>query len=169
VTVAVSINSLTEEIRQQLEPRTASYPKRLEVIEKLAEKNVPVYVMVAPIIPGLNDHEIANVIKAAAERGAHSAGFTIVRLNGEIGKVFTDWVHKAFPDAAEKILHRIEACHGGTLNDSRWGNRMHGDGNVAESIHQLFRIASEKYFKNRKPFEHNLTAFKQPKSQLELF
>lgn len=169
VSVAVSINSLTEETRQKLEPRTASYPKRLEVIEKLSEKNIPVYVMVAPIIPGLNDHEIANVIKAAAERGARSAGFTIVRLNGEIGKVFTDWVHKAYPDAAEKILHRIEECHGGSLNDSRWGSRMRGDGNIAESIHQMFKMASSKCFKDRKPFEHNLTAFKRPKSQLELF
>ncbi len=169
VSVAVSINSLTEELRQKMEPRTASYPKRLEVIEKLAEKNIPVMVMVAPIIPGLNDHEIANVMKAAAERGAYSAGFTIVRLNGEIGNVFESWIRKAFPDRAEKVLHRIQSCHGGNLNDSRWGKRMRGDGNIAESIHQMFRMASAKYFNEKKRFELNLTAFRQPKSQMELF
>lgn len=169
VSVALSINSLTEELRQKMEPRTASYPKRLEVIEKLAEKNIPVIVMVAPIIPGLNDHEIANVLKAASERGAYGAGFTIIRLNGEIGNVFETWIRKAFPDRAEKVLHRIQTCHGGNLNDSRWGKRMRGDGNIAESIHQMFRMASAKYFKNKKSFTFNVMAFRQPKSQMELF
>lgn len=169
VSVAVSINSLTEELRQKMEPRTASYPKRLEVIQKLSEKNIPVSVMVAPVIPGLNDHEIPRVIKASAEHGATGAGFTIVRLNGEIGKIFDDWIRKTFPDKADKVLHRIQACHGGRLSDSRWGKRMRGEGSVAESIHQMFRIACAKYFKDRKPFEFNLTAFRVPKAQMELF
>ncbi|HXH18917.1 MAG TPA: PA0069 family radical SAM protein [Chitinophagales bacterium] len=169
VSVAVSINSLTEELRQKMEPRTASYPKRLEVIQKLSEKNIPVSVMVAPVIPGLNDHEIPSVIKASAERGASGAGFTIVRLNGEIGKVFDDWIRKTFPGKADKVLHRIQACHGGRLSDSRWGKRMRGEGSVAESIHQMFRIACAKYFKDRKPFEFNLSAFRVPAAQMELF
>lgn len=169
VSVAVSINSLTEELRQKMEPRTASYPKRLEVIQKLSGKNIPVIAMVAPVIPGLNDHEIPNVIKAASQHGASEAGFTLVRLNGEIGKVFEDWIHKAFPDKAVKVLHRIQSCHAGNLNDSRWGKRMRGEGNIAESIHQMFRMAAAKYFKNKKPFELNRSAFRVPKAQLELF
>lgn len=169
VSVAVSINSLTEELRQKMEPRTACYPKRLEVIQRLSEKHIPVMAMVAPVIPGLNDHEIPNVIKAVAEHGAGGAGFTIVRLNGEIGKVFEDWLRKTFPDKAEKVLHRIQSCHGGNLNDSRWGKRMRGEGNVAQSIHQMFRMASAKYFKDKKPFIFNLSAFKVPKAQMELF
>lgn len=169
VRVAVSINSLTEALRLKMEPRTASYRKRLEVIEKLSEKNIPVIVMAAPVIPGLNDHELPDVLKAAAGRGARGAAFTIVRLNGEVGNVFENWIRTAFPDRADKVLHRIQSCHGGSLNDSRWGRRMRGEGNVAESIHQLFRMASAKYFKKEKLLPLNCAAFKVPKAQMELF
>jgi len=126
--------------------------------------------MVAPVIPGLNDHEIPSVIKAVSEHGANSAGYIIVRLNGAVGQVFENWIRKTFPDKADKVLHRIQACHSGKLNDSRWGRRMRGEGNVAESIGKLFKIASSKYFKNKKPFEFNLNAFRQQiPAQLELF
>jgi len=170
VSVAVSINSLTEELRQKMEPRTASYSKRLGVIQTLAGKNIPVMVMVAPVIPGLNDHEIPSVIEAAAAHGASGANYIIVRLNGETGKIFEDWIRKTFPDRADKVLHRIQACHANRLNDSRWGTRMRGEGIVAESIANLFRMASAKYFRDKKPFEYNLTAFrKHLPLQLPLF
>ncbi len=170
VNVAVSMNSLTESLRQQLEPRTASYQKRLEVMQRLSEKNIPVHLMVAPVIPGLNDHEIPNVLEAAAENGAHTAAYLIVRLNGQIAAIFSDWIQKAFPDKAEKVLHRIAACHGGKLSDSRYGTRMKGEGNVAESIGSLFKISYRKYYGTPKKFEYNLTVFRQPpKGQLKLF
>jgi DNA repair photolyase len=168
--VSVSMNSMREEIRLKLEPRTASMPQRLKTIEALAKNGIPVNVMVAPIIPGLTDHEIPEVIKAVAERGALSAHYTIVRLNGSIGDIFTDWVEKAFPERAEKILHQIADCHGGKLNDSRYGTRMSGEGKTAEAIANLFRISKNKYMEGRVWPEFDLTCFKRPgNGQMSLF
>ncbi|MFB9841221.1 PA0069 family radical SAM protein [Mucilaginibacter ginsenosidivorans] len=154
----ISITSLNEQIRQKLEPRTVTASGRLAVIQKLTEIGVPVRVMAAPIIPGLNSNEIPAIIKAAADRGARAAGFTIVRLNGSIAEIFTDWIHKAFPDRAEKVLNMIRACHEGKLNDSEFGRRMGGDGKVAESIHQMFRMATNRFMAGREmpPFDYSL-------------
>ena len=158
VHVAVTLNSLNESLRLKLEPRTVTGQSRLKLISKLAAENIPVRLMLAPIIPGLNSDEIPTVIKAAADAGASSASFTIVRLNGSIAEIFTDWIHKAYPDRANKVLHMIADCHDGKLNDSRWGKRMRGEGNVAESIHQLFRISVNRFMPGRvlRPlnFEH---------------
>src|ERR1700710_2330109 len=158
VHVNVSLTSLNEQLRQKLEPRTVTATGRLGVIQKLSEKGVPVRVMAAPIIPGLNSNEIPDIIKASADSGALSAGFTIVRLNGSIAGIFSDWIHKAFPDRAEKVLNMIRSCHDGNLNDSDFGRRMSGDGNVAESIHQLFRMATNRFMAGREmpPFDYTL-------------
>ena len=115
--------------------------------------------MAAPIIPGLNSNELPDIIKAATDRGALSAGFTIVRLNGSIGEIFTDWVHKAFPDRAEKVLNAIRACHGGNLNDSDFGRRMSGDGEVAKAIHQLYRMACIRFLSGREMPPHDYSLF----------
>jgi DNA repair photolyase len=149
VSVNISLNSLNEQLRQKLEPRTVTATGRLNVIQKLSENNVPVRVMVAPIIPGLNSNEMPGIIKAAADRGARGAGFTIVRLNGSIAEIFSDWIHKAFPDRADKVLNMIRTCHDGNLNDSNFGRRMSGDGHVAQSIHQLFRMACNRFMQGR--------------------
>ncbi|SEN99262.1 DNA repair photolyase [bacterium A37T11] len=143
--VAVTINSLNEELRQKMEPRTVTAMGRMKVIRKLTEAGIPVMLMCAPIVPGLNSDEMPALIKIAAEHGARAASFTIVRLNGAIAEIFTDWVHKAYPDRAEKVLHSIAACHGGSLNDSQWGRRMKGEGQEAESIRQLFSLALKRY------------------------
>jgi DNA repair photolyase len=158
VHVNVSLNSLNEKLRQKLEPRTVTATGRLGVIQKLSENGVPVRLMAAPIIPGLNSDEIPDVVKAAADRGALGAGFTIVRLNGSIAEIFTDWIHKAFPDRAEKVLNMIKACHDGKLNDSEFGRRMGGDGKIAESIHQLFRMAVNRFMAGRQmpDFDYSL-------------
>src|SRR6201986_5032809 len=147
--VNVSITSLNEQLRQKLEPRTVTAAGRLGVIQKLSEPGKPVRVMAAPIIPGLNSSEIPAIIKAAADRGALAAGFTIVRLNGSIAEIFSDWIHKAFPDRAEKVLNMIKACHDGKLNDSDFGRRMSGDGNIAQSIHQMFRMSVNRFMGDR--------------------
>lgn len=157
--VNISITSLNEQLRQKLEPRTVTASGRLGVIQKLTEKGIPVRVMAAPIIPGLNSSEIPNIIKAAADRGAVAAGFTIVRLNGSIAEIFTDWIHKAFPDRAEKVLNMIKACHDGKLNDSDFGRRMSGDGNIAESIHQMFRMAVNRFMGDRVMPEFDYSLF----------
>jgi DNA repair photolyase len=170
VQVFVTITSLDEDIRIKLEPRTATYKNRLKVLEELSKRGIPCGVMVAPIIPGLTNYGVPKVIEAAANAGAYTAGFTIVRLNGAISELFTDWVHKSFPDAADKILSQIAACHGGTLNDSRFGNRMSGDGKIAESIKQLFTIAKRKHMGKTPKFSFNLDAFERPpQGQLSLF
>jgi DNA repair photolyase len=146
--VSISITSLQESIRRILEPRTATIAKRLETVKALTNIGVPVNVMMAPIIPAINSHEILPLVKEVAKRGAVSMGYTIVRLNGAIGEVFTEWIKKTLPDRAEKVLHQIAACHGGTLNDSQYGRRMKGEGNIAGQIHQQFVIARKKYLPN---------------------
>ncbi len=170
VHVAVTLNSLNETLRQKLEPRTVTGQSRIRLISKLAEHNIPVRLMCAPIIPGLNSDEIPAILKAAADAGASAATFTLVRLNGAIAEIFTDWIHKAYPDRADKVLHMIASCHEGKLNDSRWGKRMGGDGKVAESIHQLFRISVNRFMKGRylKPLTTGHFSPKMGK-QLDLF
>ncbi len=170
VHVAVTLNSLNESLRQKLEPRTVTGQSRIRLIHRLSSENIPVRLMYAPIIPGLNSDEIPTVIKAAADAGASAASFTLVRLNGAISEIFKDWIYKAYPDRAEKVLHMIADCHGGKLNDSRWGKRMSGDGRVAESIHQLFSISVNRFMSGRTmghlSFEHFSPSYGK---QLHLF
>jgi len=159
VKVNISITTLDEQIRQKLEPRTVTGTGRLNVIQKLSNAGVPVRVMIAPIIPGLNSNEIPEIIKAAADKGATSALFTLIRLNGSVAEIFTDWIHKAFPDRAEKILNQIRECHGGYLNDSQFGRRMKGDGHVAEAIQQLFTLSVKRYIGHNKAPQLDHTLF----------
>jgi DNA repair photolyase len=159
VHVMVSITSLDEDLRMAMEPRTVTYKNRLRVIEELTKAGIPAGVMNAPIIPGLNSQDIPSVIKAAAEHGAVDAGYTIVRLNGAVHDIFRDWLFKNFPDRGDKVWHQIMECHGGQVNDSRFGVRMRGEGKVAESIRALFKMAVKKYMKGRKPYELNTKDF----------
>jgi DNA repair photolyase len=147
VQVNFSITTLDEDLRLVLEPRTASAKKRLKTVEELTKSGIPVRIMAAPIIPGLNSHEIPSILKAGAEHGAKDASYIIVRLNGQVGLVFEDWIRKTYPDKADKVLNLIRSCHGGTLNESRFGIRMRGEGKEAESIASLFKISYSKYFK----------------------
>jgi DNA repair photolyase len=161
VQVYISITTLNEDLRRAMEPRTASAIKRLQTVEGLAKAGVPVGIMNAPIIPGLNHHEIPAILKAAAEHGASGAGMTVVRLNGSIGKIFEDWLRKNFPDRFDKVWNQISALHGGNVNDSQFGRRMSGEGNFADVIHQLFRTSKKKYFGDRKMPPMNLTKFRK--------
>lgn len=146
VHVAVSITSLDESVRRTMEPRTATATQRLEVVRRLSEAGVPVRVMIAPVIPGLTDHEVLPIAKAAADAGALAINHTVVRLNGDVGEVFGAWARERFPERAERILNRIRDCHDGQLNDSRFGTRQKGTGPYAESIRQRVRIARQRYF-----------------------
>ncbi len=148
VHVAVSITSLDESLRRTMEPRTATARQRLEVVRQLSAAGVPVRVMIAPIVPGLTDHEIIDIAAAAAEAGARAINYTIVRLNGDIGEIFGAWARTHYPDRAERILARIRDCHDGKLNDSEFGRRQKGAGVYAESIAQRVKIARLKYFPN---------------------
>ncbi len=161
VNVMISITTLNEELRRQMEPRTASAVKRLQTIEALAKEGIPVGVMNAPIIPGLNHHEIPNILKAAADHGATACGMTVVRLNGSISKIFEDWLRKNFPDRFEKVWNQIGELHGGNVNDSVFGRRMSGDGNIASAIQQLYQIAKKKYFAGKRLAPLDLTKFRK--------
>ncbi len=149
VGVHISLTSLNENTRRVLEPRTTSIKKRLETIKTLSEKNIPVNAMLAPIIPGINSHEILDLAKKAAENGAISFAQTVVRLNGAIGQIFTNWIRKAMPDKADKVLSLIASCHGGKLNDSRFGLRVKGEGIIAQQISDLGKLAKNKYYKDK--------------------
>lgn len=165
---AVSITSLDEDIRSTLEPRTVTAKRRLQVIKTLHEAGIPMGVMTAPIIPGLTDNEIPAIIEAASESGATWAGYTVVRLNGAIGTLFKEWVNHHFPDRAAKILNQIKECHGGTVNDSRFGLRMSGQGQYAENIRQLHSFACRKYFQDKVTPELDTSLFLRG-GQMSLF
>ena len=153
--VSISLTTLDEEVRRMLEPRTASVLQRLKTIEVLAAAGISVNVMLAPIIPGINDHEIMAMAKKVSELGAQSIAHTLVRLNGDVGIIFEDWIQRTMPGRAEKVLNKIRACHGGNLNDSRFGTRMSGEGKIAEIVHQRMRLAKRMFFGQTEKWDYN--------------
>lgn len=167
--VYVSINSLNEDLRQVMEPRTTTAKQRLKVVEELSKDGIPVGVMVAPLVPGLSDHEIPKILKAVANAGAIKAGYTVVRLNGAIGQIFEDWLQKNFPDRFDKVWHSIQSCHGGNVNDSRFGDRMRGDGNISQMIRDSFRLHCRLNGLNVKDIILDHTLFKVPSNQVSMF
>lgn len=170
VRVFSSITSLDEDLRQAMEPRTASYRSRLKVVKTLTDAGVPCGIMNAPLIPGLNDMHMHDVLKAASEAGAKWAGYTVVRLNGTIGGIFKDWLYKAFPERADKVWRQICECHGGTVNDSRFGDRMSGDGKFATLIRDQFQLYCRKFHINETHMEMNTSDFRRVSNkQLSLF
>ena len=170
ISVLVSITSLSEDTRRLLEPRTATIKRRLKVVKELSDHGIPVKVMLAPIIPSINSHEILPMAKAVSEAGALGIAHTLVRLNGANGDIFTDWIKKAMPDRADKVLHQIASCHGGKLNESRFGVRMRGEGQIAKQIKDLMTLAKHKYFKDKAMPKLNTELHEQYKDgQLKLF
>ncbi len=138
--VTISITTLDASLAQKLEPRASNPRSRLAALRELANANVPVGVNVAPIIPGLNDHEIPSILAAAAEAGAQFAYYTIVRLPLAVATVFTNWLETHFPDRKNLVLGRIQSLRGGKLNESAFGLRMRGQGIHAEQIHRIFEV-----------------------------
>ncbi len=161
VRVLTSVNSLDEDLRRVLEPRTTSYKSRLQVLETFSKAGVPTGIMNAPIIPGLNDMHMHDVLKAASEAGAQWAGYTVVRLNGAVGSIFKDWLYKSFPDRADKVWRQISDCHDGHVNDSRFGNRIVGDGKFAEIIKSQFQIYCRKFQLNESKLDLNTKDFRR--------
>src|SRR5690554_7789908 len=126
--------------------------------------------MMAPIIPSLNSHEILPLVKKVAELGAKDVSYTIVRLNGQVADIFKDWAHKTIPDRAERILNQIAECHDGSLNDSNWGRRIKGSGNIAEQIKITMDIAKRRYLKDESSYPLDRSHYLEIKSpQLRLF
>ncbi|MDG4715108.1 PA0069 family radical SAM protein [Winogradskyella marincola] len=170
ISVNISITSLSEDTRRILEPRTATIKRRLQTVKELSDNGIPVNVMLAPIIPSINSHEILPMAKAVSEAGALGIAHTVVRLNGAIGEIFSDWIKKTLPDRADKVLHQIENCHGGTLNESRYGVRMRGEGQIAKQINDLMALARLKYFRGKTMPKLNTSLHEQYKDgQMKLF
>jgi DNA repair photolyase len=169
-TVCLSITTLDADLRKVMEPRTSPAPARLAAIRKLAEAGIPVSVNVAPIIPGLNEHEIPAILKAAAEAGATGAGFTLLRLPHANKELFVKWLETHFPDRKEKVLNQLRTMRDGKLNNSEWGTRMKGEGIFAEQIKRIFDVARRKAgIKNNQP-PLSTAAFRRPGgTQLNLF
>lgn len=169
VCVFVSITAMDEKLRLVMEPRTTTYRQRLRVIKELGEVGVRTGVMCAPMIPGINDQEMPAILNAAADNGALSAGYTIVRLNDAVEIIFKDWLKNNFPDRYEKVCHLIESCHGGEVHDSQWGRRMRGEGNIAELIARQFKLQTKKLGLNQQKFVLDTSLFCRPGQQLSLF
>lgn len=169
VNVAISITSLNEDLRRKLEPRTSTAQKRLGIIKTLSDNQIPIFAMIAPIIPGLNSHELLDIMKAVSEKGAYSFGTTIVRLNDTVFPVFKDWIEKVFPLKAEKVLNQIKEAHGGGHQDKRYGYRMHGEGKLIAAIHETLRIGRKKYFVDKPKPELSTKHFNLKPHQLRIF
>ncbi len=168
VHVMITITTLQDDLRSKMEPRTVTGINRLNTIEQLAKAGVPVGVMIAPVIPGLNSKEIPEIIKQASEHGATEAAYTILRLNKDVEQIFVDWIRKNFPDAADKVLNQVADCHGGRVGDSRFGKRMRGEGPVSSVINQLFRTSVTKFMTIRGFPPLDIELFRRVSSQGQL-
>ena len=142
--VFISVTTLDASLTAKLEPRTSSPNRRLAAIEALARAGVPVGAMVAPVIPGLTDHELPSILQAVANAGATFAGYTPLRLPGAVAPLFEQWLIHHFPDRKDKILNRIRSIRGGRLNDPGFNTRMRGQGEFADGIANLFALGCRK-------------------------
>jgi DNA repair photolyase len=168
--VNVSITSLDTNLQRVMEPRASTPALRLSAIEALSRAGVPVRVMVAPVIPGLNDHEMPGIVKAAAQAGAKAAAYIAVRLPYAVKDLFEDWLERNFPDRKEKVLNRIREIRGGNLYDSQFHVRMRGEGIYAEQLESLFDVACRKAGLNQSSLKLSTDAFRRPAcGQLGLF
>ena len=167
--VNISVTSLDPNLQRVLEPRTSIPSARLDAIAQLRAAKIPVGVMVAPVIPGLTDHEVPKILEACAKAGAQFAGYTIVRLPWAVAPLFEHWLEEHFPDRKEKILGRIRHLRGnGRLNNSKWHTRMTGEGIFAEQIASLFEVSCRRAGIGKRP--HLSTAsFRRSTTQLDLW
>jgi DNA repair photolyase len=145
VSTLLSITSIDPELRRKLEPRTSTAEKKFKAMGELSKANIPVGVMVGPIIPGLNDNEVPAILKRASEEGATRVAHTILRLPYAVAPIFIDWLEKNYPEKAQRVIARVRMIRNGKLNDSNWGTRMTGLGGYADYMHQLVDALSKKY------------------------
>jgi len=170
VSVTVSVTTLDRELARIMEPRTSQPQRRLDAIRTLSDAGIPVKVNVAPIIPGLTDHELVSILDAAADAGAIGAGYTLVRLPYGVKDLFVKWLEDHFPERKSKVINRILDIRDGKLNRSEFGERFTGQGNYAGQIGQLFlhTAARLNFNRNRKPL--SARSFRRPETgQLHLF
>ena len=172
VNVSISITTLEPELARSMEPRTSIPSARLRAIKELVDAGIPTKVMVAPVIPGLNDNEVPAILKAAKEAGAISASYVLLRLPLTVEPVFLEWLERTQPDRQERILNRIRQTREGQLNDSAFGSRMRGSGQIADQIRNLFKVFCRKFLLDQPLPTLNCELFKPPTSsngQMRLF
>jgi DNA repair photolyase len=141
IVTILSITTLDPEVHRRMEPRAATPQRRLDALRQLTAAGVPCGVMVAPVVPGLTDHEMPQILKAAAEAGARTAGYVPLRLPFQIKDMFETWLGQHFPDRKNKILNRIRSLRGGKLNDANFITRMRGEGQWADQMKSMFDLA----------------------------
>ena len=166
VSILVSTTSFNEELRRAMEPRTTTGKQRIRVIKELSDAGVRMGVMLGPMIPGLNEHEMAAIMKEASEAGATFSAYTFIRLNGAIKFLFHDWLYKNYPDRADKVWHLIEQSHGGKVNDSQWGRRMRGEGEIATMVAQQYEKYKKRFGLDNERWELDTTQFQRPGEQI---
>src|ERR1044072_438595 len=169
VSAMVSITSFNEDLRRVMEPRTTTAKQKLKVKNELSSSGVRMGIMMGPMIPGLNEHEMQRIMKEARDNGATFTAYTFIRLNGAIKFLFHDWLYKNFPDRADKVWHLIEGSHDGKVNDSRYGVRMRGEGPVADIIRQQYKKYGKLYGMNAEEWSLDRTKFRVPGGQGRLF
>jgi len=147
--VALSVTTLDPALARRMEPRAPTPAKRLAAVAGLAEAGVPVSVMVAPVVPAINDHEIENILKAAAGAGAGAADYILLRLPGEVKQLFAEWLETHYPDRKARALGRMAGHRGGQLYAAQWGARMRGAGTDADLLARRFHIACKRLGLNR--------------------
>lgn len=162
VKVAISVTTLDPKLARAMEPRASTPAKRIEALAKLAEAGVPTSVMTAPVIPGLTDMEMERILERAAAAGVKGAGYVLLRLPLEIGDLFTEWLKANCPDRAERVLSLMRQSRGGKLYDSKWGERMVGEGPYAWMIGRRFEIAAERLGFNKERVELRTDLFTPP-------
>ena len=167
--VFVSVTSLDPNVHRTMEPRTSTPELRLEAIRTLTQAGIPVGVMVAPVVPGLTDHEMPAILKAARDAGAQWAGFVVLRLPWAVAPLFEKWLEENFPDRKDKVLNRIRDLRGGKLYDAQWGVRGRGEGIFAEQIEALFDVTCRKLGLNEKDYDLETEHFRRRTAQASLF
>jgi DNA repair photolyase len=167
VVVNLSVTSLDVDLQRILEPRTSVPSARLDAVAQLRAAGIPVGVMVAPVIPGINDHEIPKIVEACGKAGAQFAGHVLLRLPWAVRPLFEHWLDEHFPERKAKVLDRLRASRGGKLYDSRWRKRQIGEGIFAEQISNMFDIACRRAGMTERP-KLSTAAFRRPNEQLKL-
>jgi DNA repair photolyase len=162
--VFLSVTTLDRDLARAMEPRASAPYRRLEAIRRLAEAGVPVGVMTAPMIPGLNDHEMESILEAAMDAGATRAGFTVLRLPLEIKDLFDEWLRTHRPDRAERVLSLIRQMRGGALYQAEFGLRMRGEGPIAQLLSARFSAAVKRLGLNRIGYRLDTLRFAVPES-----
>lgn len=169
VKVYISVTSLDRRLAREMEPRAATPTKRLAAISALAAADIPAGVLLAPMVPGLNDHELEGILAAAYEAGAREASYILLRLPLEIKELWREWLARFRPAAAAKVIGLMQSMRGGKDYDAQFGRRMRGEGPLADLLERRFKVATQRLGFNQKHLKLDCTRFRAPTAQMSLF